>query len=139
MVYYTVSGYNDDMFLVGILSWWYGSGWAGRLLVIKTRLMQTSDYFSIGILLGTLFAPYRQISAGGVRGSMAAQLRAFGDRLISRIIGAFLRTGLIIFGIVALCVQVIWGAIVMAVWPFVPLFPLCGVILWSIGWVPSWV
>ena len=138
MVYYNVRGYNSDMFLVGILSWWYGSGWLGRVQIIKDRLMYSIDFFSIGVLFATLFAPFRQISAGGVTGPIGVQIRAFFDRLLSRIIGAIVRTFVIMFGLVAIFIQMIFGLVVLIVWLIIPVIPVIGLIMIAIGWVPQW-
>lgn len=126
------------MFLVGILSWWYGAGWLSRIKLIKDRLAISADFFSIGILASTLFAPFRQISAGQVSGPIGVKIHAFFDRLISRIIGAVVRTGLIIFGLVALLVQIIFGILVLAIWLIIPILPVVGLIAMVIGWVPQW-
>lgn len=138
MVYYSVSGYNEDMFLVGLMTWWYGDGWRQRVLLMRRRLADSSDYFSIGILAKTLFAPYRQISAGGVSGPVGVQARAFLDRSISRVIGAFVRSIVLISGIIFMFFQVVFGGVVLVGWGLVPLFPVIGLILAVIGWVPSW-
>jgi len=138
MVYYNVSSYNSDMFLVGILSWWYGEGWLSRVHIMRERLAASADFFSIGILASTLFAPFRQISAGQVSGPIGVQLRAFFDRLISRIIGGFVRTFMIIFGLLAMFVQFILGIIVIIVWPIFPFLTVIGLIMTVIGWVPLW-
>lgn len=138
MVYYNVSRYNEDMFLMGILSWWYGNGWRQRLAMLGDRVESTSDYFSIGLLASTLFSPFRQISAGKVNGPLALQMRAFFDRLISRLIGAVVRSFMILFGVVALSFQVICGVIVLLFWAIIPLFPVIGLLLTVIGWVPTW-
>ena len=138
MVYYNLSRYNEDMFLVGILSWWYGDGWKQRLQLIKGRLIRSSDYFSIGQLSSTLFAPYRQISAGGVSGPIGVQLRASIDRLISRIVGMFVRLFVLIFGIIAIGLQAIVGTVTLIFWMIVPIFPVIGLIVFVIGWLPKW-
>lgn len=127
------------MFLVGIISWWYGDGWKQRSHLITDRIARTNDYFSIGLLLSTLFAPFRQISAGSVDGSIPVLLRAFVDKLISRVIGSIVRTFMIIFGLVVMVLQIIFGGIVLAVWVFVPLFPVIGLLMMVIGWVPTWL
>jgi ABC-type microcin C transport system permease subunit YejE len=126
------------MFLVGILSWWYGDGWKQRLLIIKSRLARTSDYFSISILMKTLLSPYRQISAGSVRGPIGVQLRASIDRLISRIVGMFVRLFVIIAGVLSISLQAIMGVIVLLGWMFVPAMPIIGLMIFAIGWVPLW-
>lgn len=126
------------MFLVGILSWWYGSGWKQRLDMTLSRLTVTSDYFSIGLLLSTLFAPFRQISAGGTGGNLSQQMRGLFDQLLSRTIGLFVRLVMILIGTLTILLISLWGAIVLALWAVVPIFPIIGLIMTVIGWVPSW-
>lgn len=126
------------MFLVGILSWWYTVGWRGRVRIVKERLASSADYFSIGQLLATLFAPFRQISAGRVSGSIGDRLRAFADRSISRFVGSIVRGAMIIAGSVVMFLEVVFGAIEIVVWPLIPLFPVIGLIMLVIGWVPKW-
>ncbi len=138
MVYYSVSRYNEDMFLVGMLSWWYGDGWRQRVHMIRSRLAVSSDYFSLGLLIMTLFAPYRQISAGGVSGSFAVQVRAFFDRSISRLVGAFIRTFVLLFGCIVILFQALFGGIVLLLWMIIPAFPVIGLLLYVLGWVPAW-
>lgn len=138
MVYYSVSSYNSDMFLVGILSWWYSNGWLNRVQIIKDQLKASADFFSIGQLVSTFFAPFRQISADGVAGSPSNQMRAFFDRLLSRFIGAFMRIFMIIFGLIVMIVQIIFGIIILIIWLAIPLMPIAGLIATTIGLVPQW-
>jgi hypothetical protein len=126
------------MFLVGIMSWWYGDGWRGRAKIIAGRISRMNDYFSVGLLLSTLFSPFRQISAGSIDGPIGAQLRALGDKLISRMIGAIIRSFMIIFGLVVIVLQSIIGVIVLIFWLVIPLFPVIGLLIMVIGWVPIW-
>ncbi len=131
--------YNEAMFLVGIISWWYGRGWIGQWRRIADRWAATVEYFSIGQLFATLFSPYRQISAGSAAGtSFSVAFRSFVDRTISRVIGSFVRTSTIIIGALVILFQVIYETLIMVVWWFLPLFPVIGFILLAIGWVPSW-
>jgi len=82
--------YNSSMFLVGILSWWYGRGWLGQWHRVNNRWRTTVQFFSIGQLFATLFSPFRQISANNTSDSNPiVALRAVFDQLISRVIGAF--------------------------------------------------
>jgi hypothetical protein len=126
------------MFIAGILSWWYGPGWRERVTAMRENLASTMDYFSIGLLLKTLFSPFRQISAGQVRGPLAVQMRAFFDRLISRCIGAMIRITIMIVGLVAILFSAVVGVIGLVLWAFIPLLPIAGLILWLIGWMP-WI
>lgn len=103
---------------------------------IRERVASTFDYFSIGLLLKTLFSPFRQISAGKVRGSLAVQWRAFVDRLVSRCIGAIVRSILIVIGCVTIVLHIIFGCISAVIWAVVPLLPLVGIVLTFMEWLP---
>lgn len=128
--------YNMIMVIIGMLSWWYTTGWRQRVSLLREKLASTVDYFSIDLLLRTLFSPYRQISAGKVTGPLGVQMRAFFDRLISRMIGAMIRLFMIIVGIVAIMLHVIIGTIMVACWAVVPFAPIIGVVLFMTGWIP---
>ena len=127
------------MLIVGFLSWWYGTGWLQRFAMLGQRLAGTLDFFSPGLLLQTWFAPFRQISAGHVEGSLGVLWRAFVDQLISRIIGSIVRSALLIGGGVMLLVQVLLGIVELTVWLLLPLLPLAGVVLMLSGWTPTWM
>jgi hypothetical protein len=127
------------MFLVGLISWWYGRGWVGQWKRIAGRFAATLEFFSIGQLMSTLFAPFRQISANnGNDPSFGGAMRAFVDQLISRLIGAFVRFSTILFGLIVIALQALYETIIMISWWFLPLLPIAGFILLAIGWVPSW-
>ena len=127
------------MFIRGFISWWYFDGLRQRFGIIKERLTATADFFSVGLLALTLFAPYRQISAEKVAGSISDKMHAFLDRSISRLIGAFVRTFMIIFGLLSMLFQAVFGALTLIFWLFVPLLPVIGLIMLVIGWVPQWM
>lgn len=126
------------MFLANILYWWYGGGFFRRFCIIKGKLASSMDYFSINLLASTLFAPYRQISAGNVTGSISIQMQAFFDRLLSRFIGAIIRTFMIVIGTTVILVQSIIGLLILTVWLIVPFMPFIGLIMMAVGWVPGW-
>ncbi len=124
------------MFVIGILSWWYSRGLVLRVTRVREGLLGLMDYFSIDLLLRTFFAPFRQISAGKVRGPLAVQMRAFFDRLVSRMIGAMVRLVMIVVGCFALIFYGVFGAVIMALWLVVPFLPIIGLALWMMGWAP---
>lgn len=124
------------MVIVGILAWWYTDGWHQAIRGVQSRLVGLFDYFSIDILLRTLFSPFRQISAGKIDGSIGDQLRAFGDQLISRLVGATARLIIMIFGLVAIIGAILFGLLYIVLWAFVPIFPLIGLVMTLIGWIP---
>jgi len=124
------------MFIVGLFSWWYGTGWLQCVARVRGNLMSVYDYFSFDLLLRTLFAPFRQISAGKVRGPLGVQMRAFFDRLISRVIGGIIRTTVLIFGSITLCIAVLIGVLRLVIWPLIPALPIVFIVLAMSGWVP---
>lgn len=128
------------MFLVGLISWWYGRGWIGQWQRVGSRLRSTLDFFSVGQLMSTLFSPFRQISAGASADSgFGSAMRAMVDQLISRCIGAFIRFFTIIVGLLAITFQFVYEVLIMIIWWFLPILPVLGFILVAIGWVPSWI
>ncbi len=124
------------MLFVSLMSWWYGAGIALVIRKIRSWLASMYDYFSIDLLLRTLFAPFRQISAGRVNGPIGIQMRAFFDRAFSRMIGGFIRSMMIIFGIVALLLTVMAGVLYLVMWIVMPLLTIAGLILALTGYLP---
>jgi hypothetical protein len=103
------------------------------------RWMITVRFFSIGQLASTLFSPFRQISAASNGGSnIAVAFRALFDKLISRIIGAFVRFFTILAGCIVIVLQAVYGTILTILWLLLPTLPVIGFILLAIGLVPSW-
>ncbi|HEX4662679.1 MAG TPA: hypothetical protein VH144_03620 [Candidatus Saccharimonadales bacterium] len=121
------------MLFVALVSWWYGVGWVKQALILRTQIMNALDTFSIGLLLRTLFSPFRQISAGGVRGPLGVKLRAWFDRLVSRFVGAGVRLIVIAIGIVYLAFVLVFGIVRCLAWPLIPLLPAIALLLFGLG------
>ena len=116
------------MVITSLLSWWYVEGWREQLARIKWAFIRMADRFSIGLLIKTLFAPFRQISADEqARGNNLATVIT--DKLVSRLIGCFMRTIMIIVGTITLILLAIVSVIRMLMWPLLPVLPIVGVIL----------
>lgn len=123
------------MLLVALFSWWYTTAWASLGRRIEQRLAKVLNFFSVGMLLQTLFAPFRQIAAGKTQGTMNDQMHAWADRTFSRFVGAFVRTIFIVIGLFTMIFVLIFGFIQMVLWPLIPLLPILGIIGYSAGWV----
>ena len=124
------------MAIVGIFWWWYGAGWLAAVKRVIEKISGLYDYFSIDLLLKTLFSPFRQISAGRVDGPLNIVIRAFFDRLLSRVIGAIVRTIVVFIGLFSLAVAVILGLAYIISWALIPLIPFAGMSLMLAGWMP---
>lgn len=121
---------------VAVVSWWYTTGWGLERSRGVERLARYYDFFSLDLLLKTLFSPFRQISVGQVRGPLAVQWRAFIDRVISRAIGAMIRTFMIVFGSLVLVVIGLVTMVQVVLWPLLPFVPVLGLVLTLSGWMP---
>jgi hypothetical protein len=120
--------------IIALLSWWYTAGWHRLAHGAAERIGTGLEFFSVGLLLRTLFDPFRQIDAGKVRGSLQQQMQAFGNRLFSRVIGAVVRTFTILAGLIVAFLLTIFGLVQLLVWPLVPLLPLFGLLAALMGW-----
>ena len=103
---------------------------------IGLKITGVVDYFSIGLLLKTLFAPFRQIDAGVQGRSLSDKFRAFIDRTTSRLIGGMLRGTMIIVGIITIVAFLVVGIVVTALWIITPLLPIIGLVLSMTRWLP---
>lgn len=124
------------MFLVGLLSWWYGEGLKARLSQTWQHIRGVTEVFSVGQLLMTLFSPFRQVSAGSSGGSLVDKFQAFIDKTISRFIGAMIRLFTILTGLVVIFAVFIYEHLILILWPLVPVLIVAGVIATSVGWIP---
>jgi len=124
------------MILFSLLSWWYTAGWAELAKRAEGRVQSTLEVFSVSLLFGSLFQPFRQISVGGSSSrGFDAQLRAFGDRLFSRVFGAVIRSFFILMGLLSAVLMMLVGLLQVICWPLIPVVPLIGVGLSFTGWV----
>lgn len=121
------------MLFVSFFKWWYSDGLSQRARMMRTRLEGVIDYFSIDLLLRTLFQPFRQDSSGHVDGSLDVKLHAMADNLISRCLGAVIRTVILIFGLIAIVVYALIACLALVVWVLVPLAPAVGAIMTVVG------
>lgn len=131
-----VGCYNKRMLFPELIRWWYGPGWRDQASLLGERLAGIADRYSIELLVGSLFAPFRQIDAGPVRGGLDVQVRAWLDRLVSRFIGALIRSVLVVVGIIIFVVNVALGVVWLGIWPALPLLPVVGLLLSVTGWLP---
>ncbi len=121
------------MLAQGLISWWYTDGFKLFGSKLWSKLGDTADFFSIGSLLRTLFAPYRQIAANEQGESVDAKFMVFLDRLVSRLVGGVTRIFIVLFGIIVLIFQMLMSIISLIVWPLLPLVPILFIVLFMMG------
>ena len=129
MVKTNIYCYNEHMLVGALFSWWYGVGLREQIAKIKKSFVMNNDRFSIGLLLKTLFQPFRQISADDGGKSIDEMVRAGFDKLISRLIGAFVRTFVIFAGLVVTVFLAVINVIRILLWLLAPILPIVGIII----------
>lgn len=96
------------------------SGW-------RNFLWFGSNYFSIPLLLKTLFSPWRRYSWSYGRGfDIGRYFSVLASNLISRLLGAVMRIILIVIGIVFEILIFFFGLIILAGWFLLPLLLIMG-------------
>lgn len=104
-----------------MFQWWYTRGWRLYLQHFIDQLKNAIDFFSVGLLVRHLFAPFRQISASQTSGpDLSSKFAGLIDRLFSRVIGTIVRLFLLIIGTVVIILRAIFGALVALLWPLAP-------------------
>ncbi len=115
-----------------LIAWWYGSAFQRLAMILLSVLHNTADHFSIKILLKTLFEPWKRdvLSSRGL--AFDDQIRIYLMNILSRLIGASVRSIVILIGGLWLCLIALGGLIVFFVWSFFPLLMPLGLIYGSI-------
>lgn len=129
--------YNKHMHLLALVSWWYGLGWLDQVALVRGRFVRATDRYSLALLFRTLFSPFKQLDANnGGKKALDAQFRAWVDRLVSRCIGAMIRSFMILVGSVVLVFEAVFAVFRLVMWPILPIAPLIGLIVTATGWIP---
>lgn len=124
--------------LISLLSWWYSKGLAWKSGQILDGLEKSINTFSLGLLVRTWFAPFRQIDAGEMSyGGLDYRFRRSLDKLISRFIGALLRASVMFAGVIFISIKAIYGFLVLIFWILAPILPIVFVVIFATGWTPN--
>jgi len=111
--------------------WWYTRGWALSLVRLRHKLTGIEQAFSVGILLRTLFAPWRRIITYPGDG-ISAYFRAMIDNLVSRFIGFVVRVSVLIGAGMTALIFGCFALLACVLWPLLP--PLAiSALVWSIA------
>jgi len=98
------------------------------LIAWRNFIFFNLNYFSIPLLLKTLFSPWRRYRWAYPRGfSFGKYFEVFVSNLFSRIMGAIIRVVLIVFGLLVEIFIIFGGAIVFLVWILLPFLLIYGI------------
>ncbi|MDD5396427.1 MAG: hypothetical protein PHW24_00005, partial [Candidatus Moranbacteria bacterium] len=106
-----------------VIHWYYNEAVHGTLEIWKNFLFFVWQHFSISQLLRTLFSPWRRdVSSKNWRGlHPLMSLQLFFANIISRILGAIVRVGVVAVGFVCLLFVLLAGMAVNVFWIAFPL------------------
>ena len=93
----------------------------------------TRGFFLSRATFETLIHSVLQDFAAPVGGDLSVQLSAFFDKMFSRVIGAVVRSMVIIIGILMILLRFLWMIVGIIMWLALPLMPFIGIILWQLG------
>ena len=110
-------------------SWHFLEAPRNILAAWKNFLKFNLNYFSISLLLRTLFSPWHKYAWSYPRGFYPGKyLEIFVSNLISRTLGAILRVFMIIIGILAEIFIVFFGILILLSWLALPALLIGGLI-----------
>ena len=109
---------TSESLIPAFFRWHFTQGFTGALQIIRNFLEFLFHFFSIPFLIATLFTPYKRAfrvkSGPGFSFSEFFDLISF--NLISRVIGAIVRSVVIFTGIVLFVLTFIAGVIILVLW-----------------------
>jgi len=100
--------------------WWYSKGWLKAFNTALKWVNKVQMEFSVPVLLGTLFSPWKQIVSLPGK-SLDDKFRAMIDNLVSRFIGFIVRLLVLLAALVLMALAAAAGLVMVAAWPFAPL------------------
>lgn len=118
-------------FLLEYGRWHYGDALVSYIRILKNFWWFVVSYFSLPLLLKTLFVPYKRMTEE--RGSsVSSWLEAGVINTLSRAVGLIVRVALLLTGFVVLCILTVGGIIGYGLWLLFPLVPSALMIIGAI-------
>lgn len=122
---------NPFLIVPHYISWHYTTGIKGYLSLFKTFIWFLWHFFSISVLLKTLFSPFQRLkeTSKGRGLDIEAFFSGLVTTLIMRLVGFLLRSSVITFGLLAILVFVIVALVGFIAWLLLPFLLVTVVIL----------
>lgn len=106
--------------------WHYTSALKGTVTISRNVIWFLWHFFSIGLLLGTLFSPWQRIQEKHRTGlDIPDILGTFVVNIMMRVVGACLRLIIIAIGIVCIVAAFCLGILALVAWFLLPLLVIC--------------
>lgn len=111
-----------EIIFIQYLEWYFLDRTLKILRGWKNTIVSYFNYFSISILIKTLFSPWKGISSGYGRGlDLNRWIEAFVLNSMSRIIGVITRVIFLIVAVIAEFFIIVGGFLVLIIWLAAPL------------------
>lgn len=118
------------MGLVLFIGWWYSTGWKNAFTNINKNTRRVMQELSLGIIVRTLFEPWKQITMyAGPGAPIDVKLHVLFDNVFARVFGFVIRIGLIFVGLAVSAVAIVVSTAIALVWPIVPTLPVLFIVL----------
>lgn len=112
------------------IAWHYTVGWTDLIGFWRNIVWFFWHYFSIGLLVRSLFSPYRRMTERRQPGFVPSEVF---DRIITntimRVVGFVLRLALIVLGVAALLLTSLLGVVSVILWSIAPAAPIASVLI----------
>jgi hypothetical protein len=82
------------------------------------------NFFSVGLLLRTLFVPWQRLDEHGQKGNIQSYFEAFVITTMMRFVGAFIRIIFIILGLIVVAIVSVIAFFASILWLIIPVLPL---------------
>lgn len=109
--------------------WWYGDNFKKNQKIGRYLLIKTWDSFSVGLLLKSIFAPWKADVSSSRGQPINIMFRMFIMNLFSRLIGFVIRSLVILIGFIASLAIIILNGIGFAIYLVLPFAPIILLIL----------
>ena len=102
--------------------WYYSGAVKGLIRAWRNFIIFIREYYSIPLLLRTIFAPWKRDITRRPRGlDIKRFAEVFAFNVISRILGFLVRSVTIVIGSICLVGVIIFGAVALIIWVLLPL------------------
>ena len=110
------------LIILGYLKWHYSKALISLSRVWKIFLRFIAEYFSLKLLIGNFFDPWKRMSDSYPKGFVLKEyFYAWLTNLIMRVTGMILRLGLIIIGLICYASFALLYPVALAFWLILPL------------------
>jgi len=113
---------RQSYLILDFVSWYYTRAFIDIVSVWSNFFWFTIHFFSIPLLLRTLFSPWKRMTDPYSKQSLESFFETLIVNIMSRLLGAFVRTFIIVAGIVCISIGTLSLIAFLVLWIFLPVF-----------------